>query len=239
MSHDGSISPRWDYDTALVPAPQSWLANLALWLACTGPACLSVYAWVYSVARSHGPVSSAWSVPAVGMAVLSPVAAALGLLLLRTLPPYLSGRKRAQTAVLLGVVGSLWAAMLYPIFAHARSHSGPSCTSNLKRVELACQMYAQDYDNRLPLATNWSDSVAEYDKNDRILDAHPNGTRPSRHTRSTCGWRGPTPRASPIRRVRSCSSTLFQARTDPALQSFCPIRRVTAEDIVLRSPTAT
>ena len=42
------------------------------------------------------------------------------------------------------------AAILFPIFAQAREHSGPTCLSNPKSLGTALQIYLQDYDGTFP-----------------------------------------------------------------------------------------
>jgi prepilin-type processing-associated H-X9-DG protein len=46
---------------------------------------------------------------------------------------------------------AILAAILFPVFARAREKARQtSCLSNVKQIALACMMYAQDYDERLP-----------------------------------------------------------------------------------------
>lgn len=64
-------------------------------------------------------------------------------------------RRRAFTLIELLVVIAIiaiLAAILFPVFAQARERGRmASCTSNLKQLGLATQMYAQDYDGGFPL----------------------------------------------------------------------------------------
>ena len=56
-----------------------------------------------------------------------------------------------ELLVVIAIIAIL-AAILFPVFARAREKARQaSCQSNLKQIGLAVQMYAQDYDERLPL----------------------------------------------------------------------------------------
>ena len=62
------------------------------------------------------------------------------------------------------------AAILFPVFAQARNRArAVTCLSNLKQIDLGTLMYAQDYDERLPIAANWQTGIDPYVKNDRIF----------------------------------------------------------------------
>lgn len=64
--------------------------------------------------------------------------------------------------VFLAFAGS---AIIAPVLASARFvHDRSACSNNLKRLGIAAQMYSDDWDDRLPIATNWSTSLALYDK---------------------------------------------------------------------------
>jgi prepilin-type processing-associated H-X9-DG protein len=55
------------------------------------------------------------------------------------------------------------AAILFPVFAQARERARATvCMGNLQRVGMAMTMYAQDYDDHLPPARTWCDSVTPY-----------------------------------------------------------------------------
>jgi prepilin-type N-terminal cleavage/methylation domain-containing protein len=77
-----------------------------------------------------------------------------------TLP--LQRPRRAFTLIeLLVVIAiiSLLAAILFPVFAQAREKARQaSCTGNLKNLGIAVLMYAQDYDEALPLAAYATDT---------------------------------------------------------------------------------
>jgi len=55
-----------------------------------------------------------------------------------------------ELLVVIAIIAIL-AAILFPVFARAREKARQSsCTSNVKQICLAAQMYAQDYDERFP-----------------------------------------------------------------------------------------
>ena len=89
----------------------------------------------------------------------------------------LSVRRRAFTLIELLVVIAIiaiLASILFPVFAQAREKARQaSCTSNLKQVGMGVMMYAQDYDEGLPLAAynpagqplvQWYDVIEPYVK---------------------------------------------------------------------------
>jgi prepilin-type processing-associated H-X9-DG protein len=56
---------------------------------------------------------------------------------------------------------AILAAILFPVFARAREAARKAtCLSNLKQIALAALMYAQDYDEALPLATSTGYAVS-------------------------------------------------------------------------------
>ncbi len=85
------------------------------------------------------------------------------------------------------------AAILFPVFARAREKARQSsCLSNVKQIMLAVHMYAQDYDETLPVASHWPaqdnhepnlnytywyESLEPYMKNEQIMrcPSMPNG----------------------------------------------------------------
>jgi prepilin-type N-terminal cleavage/methylation domain-containing protein/prepilin-type processing-associated H-X9-DG protein len=93
-------------------------------------------------------------------------------------------RKKAFTLIELLVVIAIiaiLAAILFPVFAQAREKSRQAvCLSNTKQMGLGVSLYAQDYDERLPMGGNaaptkpnrWYDWIAPYTKN-RAIDVCP------------------------------------------------------------------
>src|SRR5437763_9221105 len=80
-----------------------------------------------------------------------------------------------ELLVVIAIIAIL-AAILFPVFAQAREKARTiACASNLKNLGTAVLMYAQDYDERLPLSAeaiptppfflNWHDIVDPYVKN--------------------------------------------------------------------------
>ena len=60
-----------------------------------------------------------------------------------------------ELLVVIAIIAIL-AAILFPVFARARAKAREaSCTSNLKQMGLAVQMYANDYDGLLPFAAQY------------------------------------------------------------------------------------
>jgi len=60
-----------------------------------------------------------------------------------------------ELLVVIAIIAIL-AAILFPVFARAREKARQaSCQSNLKQIGLAMQMYAQDYDEKLPPTWMW------------------------------------------------------------------------------------
>ncbi|MCD6362117.1 MAG: DUF1559 domain-containing protein [Armatimonadetes bacterium] len=69
------------------------------------------------------------------------------------------------------------AAIMFPAFVRAREKARQaSCISNLKQLDLAMLMYAQDYDEVLPLAHSWCDATLAYTR-DRSVYVCPNEPR--------------------------------------------------------------
>ena len=70
--------------------------------------------------------------------------------------------------LLLGPIAII-AAILFPVFAQARAKAQAiSCLSNTKQIARAMVMYAQDYDDRLPLARDWGDATSRYTGNRQV-----------------------------------------------------------------------
>ncbi len=83
-----------------------------------------------------------------------------------------------ELLVVIAIIAIL-AAILFPVFAKAREKARQtSCLSNIKQIELAAQMYAQDYDEAyVPGYTKdaagtwyyWTDLLQPYMNNEGIL----------------------------------------------------------------------
>jgi prepilin-type N-terminal cleavage/methylation domain-containing protein/prepilin-type processing-associated H-X9-DG protein len=96
-----------------------------------------------------------------------------------------------ELLVVIAIIAIL-AAILFPVFAKAREKARQtSCLSNLKEIALASLMYAQDYDERLPLAAMyfnapdfmvWMYVIQPYVKNIQIF------TCPSDAAHGWPGW---------------------------------------------------
>lgn len=83
------------------------------------------------------------------------------------LPP--GGRRIPWLAFVLGGCGCLvlfvtiMAAILFPVFAHARSAARAKvCMTNEKSLGLAALMYLQDYNEIMPPSSGWMDRVQPY-----------------------------------------------------------------------------
>jgi prepilin-type N-terminal cleavage/methylation domain-containing protein/prepilin-type processing-associated H-X9-DG protein len=113
-------------------------------------------------------------------------------------------RKRGFTLIELLVVIAIiaiLAAILFPVFARAREAARQSsCLSNLKQLGLATTMYAGDYDEVLPTASNlrrlangrleeWYDLLPPYVKNNAVFHcpSHP-GNRNAAPTYDNMGY---------------------------------------------------
>jgi prepilin-type N-terminal cleavage/methylation domain-containing protein/prepilin-type processing-associated H-X9-DG protein len=91
----------------------------------------------------------------------------------------MSGRRGFTLIELLVVIAiiAILAAMLFPVFARAREAARKTvCLSNLKQIDLACHMYAQDYDELFPVDNHvcnphvrFISQVMPYMKNSQIL----------------------------------------------------------------------
>jgi prepilin-type N-terminal cleavage/methylation domain-containing protein/prepilin-type processing-associated H-X9-DG protein len=78
-----------------------------------------------------------------------------------------------ELLVVIAIIAIL-AAILFPVFARARENARrASCQSNLKQIGLGVMQYIQDYDERMPYASNgagyWMDTIQPYIKSYQIL----------------------------------------------------------------------
>src|SRR5438477_6606232 len=110
-------------------------------------------------------------------------------------------RKNAFTLIELLVVIAIiaiLAAILFPVFAQAREKSRQAvCLSNTKQMGLAVSMYAQDYDEVLPMGGNggptgqdrWYHWIAPYQKSrgGNICPSAP-GQKPAEYGVGGYGW---------------------------------------------------
>jgi prepilin-type processing-associated H-X9-DG protein len=78
--------------------------------------------------------------------------------------PQLSLLELLFTTAVIGVL----AALLYPTGGCKENALKAQCYSNAKQLTLAFEMYASDYDERLPPAMVWQDELFPYVKNDRV-----------------------------------------------------------------------
>jgi prepilin-type N-terminal cleavage/methylation domain-containing protein/prepilin-type processing-associated H-X9-DG protein len=61
-----------------------------------------------------------------------------------------SGFTLIELLVVIAIIAIL-AAILFPVFARARENARKAqCTSNMKQLALACLMYSEDYDGKMP-----------------------------------------------------------------------------------------
>jgi prepilin-type N-terminal cleavage/methylation domain-containing protein/prepilin-type processing-associated H-X9-DG protein len=83
-----------------------------------------------------------------------------------------------ELLVVIAIIAIL-AAILFPVFARAREKARQtSCTSNLKQLGLALDMYCQDYDECTPIAFSgigwwtgtWKERIYPYVKNYQLFN---------------------------------------------------------------------
>ncbi len=98
-----------------------------------------------------------------------------------------SGFTLIELLVVIAIIAIL-AAILFPVFAQTREKARQTaCTSNMRQMGLAVLMYAQDYDETLPLAAtatpmgflNWHHLTDPYVKNKQVWIC-PSATLPIR-----------------------------------------------------------
>jgi len=91
-----------------------------------------------------------------------------------------SGFTLIELLVVIAIIAIL-AAILFPVFARARAKAkAASCLSNEKQIALGCLMYAQDYDECMPMdrvyilpagtfVSNYVGQIAPYVKNFQLF----------------------------------------------------------------------
>lgn len=106
------------------------------------------------------------------------------------------GARRAFTLIeLLTVIAiiAILASILFPAFAKAREKAEQThCLSNIKQMTTAFNMYATDYDSKLPLVTSvagysWPYAIYTYTRNDQILICPANTVEQTFNSNSTPG----------------------------------------------------
>ena len=101
--------------------------------------------------------------------------------------PHRRGFTLIELLVVIAVIAIL-AAILFPVFAQAREKGRQTtCASNLKNLGTAVLLYAQDYDEHLPLAA--------YSRSDADFATWHDLTEP--YTRSKAIWHCPSSAVSP------------------------------------------
>lgn len=91
-----------------------------------------------------------------------------------------------ELLVVIAVIAIL-AALLFPVFAQAREKARQAiCSSNLRNLTMAVQMYLQDYDERFPLAAyatagfdfvTWHELIDPHTRNKDIWHCPSSGVR--------------------------------------------------------------
>lgn len=68
-------------------------------------------------------------------------------------------------------VAPMTAAVLFPVFARARESARKAeCSSNLKQLTLAAQIYASDHNGKLPTSAKWQSQIKDYLQSDEELE---------------------------------------------------------------------
>jgi len=103
-----------------------------------------------------------------------------------------------ELLVVIAIIAIL-ASILFPVFARAREKARQtSCLSNMKQIGLATQMYAEDYDECLPLydydtGTDvwiyWMQEIHPYVKNTQVFECPSHKVQPS----GSDWWQVPLP----------------------------------------------
>lgn len=128
------------------------------------------------------------------------VAVILSAFATRVLPANERHRRRFE-AVAVFVVCFVLSAVLYPIQPPRAMARATHCLSNIKQIAIGTILYASDYDEKLPKADVWQDSIVEYIKSKDIYKCLV-GTSPESYAfNSTVSGRDSTKIESPDRAV--------------------------------------
>jgi len=85
-----------------------------------------------------------------------------------------------ELLVVIAIIAIL-AAILFPVFAQARAKANAaSCSSNLRQIAIAINMYSQDYDETLPLGSYMDPSNTSPTPWMNIVDPYVKGGYPTR-----------------------------------------------------------
>jgi hypothetical protein len=165
------------YNLANTPLP-IWnrLAKYSYWLTCVSPLAMIVLAIGCVSSPRYGRVELSWWIASWTVWAAAPTAVMLGLVALAwrrySLQPT-RGYVYAKAGILFGVIASIGVFFgLREISELGKSRGNatrPRCQSNLKQLTTATLMYAQDYDERLPLAVAWNDGIQPYHKHTQLL----------------------------------------------------------------------
>ncbi|MCC7230665.1 MAG: hypothetical protein IT203_09755 [Fimbriimonadaceae bacterium] len=112
--------------------------------------------FVVSVAFSSGT-------PMLPLAAILAVAVLL-MLFSRKILPFGEHRRRRFEAPVIFVVFFVLFSVLHPMQPPMGKAQAMRCLSNVKQIAVGTVLYAADYDERLPIADVWQDSIAEYFK---------------------------------------------------------------------------
>jgi hypothetical protein len=108
-----------------------------------------------------------WLATALGMAI--------GLASIKFLPDLERKKRRWEPFVMIGF---FWIAALIitPVLASARhAATKSSCLSNAKETAVALLVYGADFDERLPIASNWQTATERYRRGDAVNLKCPEG----------------------------------------------------------------
>jgi prepilin-type N-terminal cleavage/methylation domain-containing protein len=122
----------------------------------------------------HGPLDTSCPPPPLG-GILCPMRY-ITCTVYGPSPRRRSGFTLIELLVVIAIIAIL-AAILFPVFARAREQARRTgCLSNLRQIGLACHMYADDFDERLPVSSHVSNphprlvaQIMPYMKNHAIL----------------------------------------------------------------------